>query len=187
MNRSLLKPLYTSMLFVVFLLGAQLSAAVVGTTKGEFFVNQGTANYALKIDVPPGVGGMMPKLSLNYSSNEDNGYMGLGWNIGGVSEISRCPQTKAIDGTGHVHGVHYDERDRYCLDGQRLIVVKGAYGADGSEYRTEIDNYSKITQKGVYGSGGANWFEVKTKSGLTYRYGLYGGTSGGCKCLSGHQ
>ena len=176
LNTRRLLPL--SLLFVLFFVTPSLFATVVGTTKGEFFVNQGTANYTIKIDVPPGVAGMVPKLSLNYNSNDGNGYMGLGWSIGGISEISRCPQTKAIDGANYVHGIHYDERDRYCLDGQRLIVVKGDYGADNSEYRTETDNYSRITQKGVYGSGGANWFEVKTKSGLTYRYGLYGGTSG---------
>ena len=156
-----------------------LSASVVGTTKGEFAVNQGTANYNLKIDVPPGVAGMEPKLSLNYSSSGGNGYMGIGWSIGGVSSITRCAQTKAVDGRNHKFGVKYDANDRFCLDGQRLINVKGSYGADGTEYRTEINNYSKIKQTGIYSSNkGPNYFEVKTKSGLTYRYGKYGRTGG---------
>ena len=166
---------YTAILIPILI--TQLTASIVGTTKGEFSVNQGVAHYKLKIDVPPGVAGTKPDLWLEYSSNADNGYMGVGWRIGGGSTITRCPQTKAVDGVNHKFGVKYNSNDRFCLDGKRLIVVKGSYGADGSEYRTEIDTYSKITQKGYY-LGGPSWFEVKTKSGLTYRYGLYGGNNG---------
>jgi hypothetical protein len=36
-------------------------------------------------------------------------------------------------------GVNYDDNDRYCLDGQRLIAISGQNGKSGSEYRTEID------------------------------------------------
>jgi len=112
-----MKSLYTLVLFFVLFLSNTLHAAIVGTTKGEFSVNQGTANYNLKIDVPPGVAGMEPKLSLNYSSGGGNGYMGVGWSMGGVSAITRCPQTKAVDGAKHKFGIKYDENDRYCLDG----------------------------------------------------------------------
>jgi len=145
--------------------------SIVGTTKGEFSVNQGTANYSLKIDVPPGVAGMEPKLSLNYSSGSGNGYMGVGWSIGGVSAITRCSQSRAVDGDNHKFGVTYNRNDRFCLDGQRLILVSGAYGTDGAVYRTEIDSYSKIIAHSNSNGAGDPWFEVKTKSGLTYRYG----------------
>ncbi|HIP20807.1 MAG TPA: hypothetical protein EYG70_06760, partial [Sulfurimonas sp.] len=159
--------------FMVLFYVIGLSASVVGTTKGEFTVNQGVANYNLKIDVPPGVAGMEPKLSLNYSSGGGNGYMGIGWNIGGVSAITRCPQTKTVDGKSHKFGVQYNANDRFCLDGQRLINVRGAYGKSTTEYRTEINNYSKITQVGMR-SDGPDYFKVQTKSGLTYYYGWYG-------------
>jgi len=95
--------------------------------KGEFLVNQGVASYNLKIAVPPGVAGMEPKLSLSYSSSAGNGYMGVGWNIDGVSSITRCSQTRATDGTSHTFGVKYNSNDRFCLDGQRLINVKGLW------------------------------------------------------------
>ena len=146
------------------------SGGFVGTTKGAFSVNQGTANYTLDIDVPPGIAGMEPKLSLAYSSGGGNGYMGIGWSMQGVSAITRCAQTKAVDGNNHEFGVHYDSNDRFCLDGQRLIVVSGSYGAAGSKYRTEINNYSKITLFGD-ANDGTGKFEVKTKSGLIYHYG----------------
>ena len=143
----------------------------VGTTKGEFGVDQGAASYRIEIDTPPGVAGMKPKLALFYNSiNTQNGYLGVGWGLEGVSQITRCPQTRATDGAGHSFGIHYDGRDRFCLDGQRLIVVSGAYGADGAEYRTQIDRYAKIVSHGNTG-GGPSWFEVRTKSGLVYRYG----------------
>ena len=142
----------------------------VGTTKGEFSVVQGTAHYSVKIDVPPGVAGMEPKLSLNYSSSGANGYLGLGWSLAGASAVTRCPQSRAVDGSAHAFGVKYNSDDRFCLDGQRLIAVQGVYGADGTEYRTEIDRYSKIISRGNY-YGGPRYFEVHTKSGLTYYYG----------------
>ncbi|HIP14103.1 MAG TPA: hypothetical protein EYG74_01265, partial [Sulfurimonas autotrophica] len=157
--------------WVVLFLTTQLQA-IVGTTKGEFSVNQGVAEYSLKIDVPPGVAGMEPELSLNYSSSGGNGYMGVGWSMGGVSAITRCAQSKAVDGTNHKFGVKYNSDDRFCLDGQRLINIRGKYGESGTEYKTEIDTYSKITSKSKY-KDGPSWFEVKTKSGLIYQYGLY--------------
>jgi hypothetical protein len=39
-------------------------------------------------------------------------------------------------------GITLTDNDRYCLDGQRLVAVKEAYGADGSEYRTETESYA---------------------------------------------
>ena len=167
---------YKIILFFILLCTVHINATIVGTTKGEFSVDRGTANYELKIDVPPGIAGMEPKLSLNYSSSSGNGYMGVGWSIGGISAITRCQQTKAVDGPDHKFGVKYNSHDRFCLDGQRLINVSGAYGASGTEYRTEIDTYSKITSKGDL-NGGPSYFEVKTKSGLTYIYGRDNGAA----------
>jgi hypothetical protein len=163
-------------IIVIFLLSTiQLFATIVGTTKGEFSVTQGVANYKIEIDVPPGVAGMDPKLSLNYSSNSGNGYMGIGWGVGGLSQISRCSQTRAQDGVNHKFGVKYNQSDRFCLDGQRLMNIRGVYGSNGTEYRTEINNYSKIVSRGSYG-GGPRYFDVYTKSGLRYIYGSRYGT-----------
>jgi hypothetical protein len=80
----------------------------------------------------------------------------------GLSSVTRCPRTVATDG---VHGgVLFDANDRLCLDGQRLIAISGTYGADGTEYRTEIESFAKVISRGTAGSGPA-WFEVWTKSG----------------------
>ncbi|WP_316233742.1 FG-GAP-like repeat-containing protein [Bradyrhizobium sp. SZCCHNPS2010] len=136
---------------------------------GQFSVGQaGAATYSVPVSVPPGSAGMAPSVSLNYSSQGGNGLLGVGWSLGGLSAIGRCPRTVAQDGVRG--GVNYDANDRFCLDGRRLVAVSGAYGADGTEYRTEIESYSKIISHGAAGNGPA-WFEVHTKAGQTMEFG----------------
>ena len=114
----------------------------VGATPGQFRVTEsGSASYNIPIALPPGTAGMQPSLSLDYNSQGGNGLLGVGWSLNGLSTISRCPQTQAQDG---VRGsVNYDNNDRYCMEGQRLIAISGAYGASGTEYRTEIESYNR--------------------------------------------
>lgn len=154
--------------------GAALAqTTVVGKIPGEFAVSpSGAATYRIPIEVPPGVAGMQPQLALSYNSQAGNGIMGMGWNIEGLSAITRCPKTMATDGVRG--GVNFNTEDRFCLDGQRLINVAGAYGTAGSEYRTEIESFSKITAVGAAGGSAANGperFTVQTKAGLTLEYG----------------
>ncbi len=137
---------------------------------GQFAVSStGAATYSIPIVVPPGTAGMIPSLELNYSSQGRDGLVGLGWAIGGLQMITRCPRTMAQDG---VHGgVNFDSNDRFCLDGQRLVLVNGTtYGADGSQYSTEVESFSKITAHGTAGSG-PSWFEVQTKGGQILYFG----------------
>jgi hypothetical protein len=136
---------------------------------GSFSVGQtGAANYSIPVATPPGTAGLVPSLSLDYSSHGANGLLGVGWSLGGLPSIGRCARTLAQDGV--LGGVNFDGNDRFCLDGQRLIAVSGAYGADGTEYRTEIDSYSKVISHGTAGNGPA-WFEVRTKSGQALEFG----------------
>jgi len=191
---------------------------------GSFHVTAtGAGSYSIPITVPPGTAGMVPAISLNYSSQNHDGYVGWGWSLsygaaatnlsgsavrgtgrtptsadqlmsvvtdnsgiqtasttfgsgdlsagndtGGLRAISRCPRTLAQDG---VHGsVNYDANDRFCLDGQRLAVVSGTYGASGSKYRTEIESFQDITLNGS-GTGSTSYFVVRTKNGQTLEFG----------------
>jgi hypothetical protein len=137
--------------------------AVAGFTPGSFRVTEsGAAEYRIPLRVPPGVAGMEPKLALVYNSQAGNGLLGVGWNLEGLSAITRCPRTMAQDGVRG--GVNYDWNDRYCLDGQRLIALSG------TEHRTERESFSKIVSYGTAGNGPA-WFKVWTKSGLVLEYG----------------
>ncbi|HHH45387.1 MAG TPA: hypothetical protein ENK53_00050, partial [Thiotrichales bacterium] len=149
----------------LFAVGAQ---AIVGALSGQYqTTHAGSAAYVIPIDLPPGIG-VKPSLSLVYDSNAGEGIAGLGWRLEGGGAITRCPATRHQD--GFFDPVDFDDNDRFCLDGQRLVAVKGVYGQDGTEYRTEIDTYARIISHGdSYDSGGQRtgpeYFEVRLKSG----------------------
>jgi hypothetical protein len=50
-----------------------------------------------------------------------------------------------------------------------LIAVSGTYGRDGSEYRTEIDSFARITLRGGSMASSGAYFQVESKNG-TIRY-----------------
>lgn len=147
-----------------------------GTLPGELGVsNGGAATYSIPLVVPPGSAGLQPSLSLNYSGSTQNGLLGVGWSIGGLSSITRCAKTIAQDGVND--RVSFTTSDRLCLDGQRLVLVNKAvtddnYWSEGAEYRTEIETFSRVT---ALGSIGARTFRVETKDGRIMTYG--GGTA----------
>ncbi len=139
-------------------------------TPGQFAVNDaGAATYGIPISVAPGVGGLSPKLTLQYSSQAPNGVFGVGWTLSGVSSITRCAKTTAEDGDRV--GVQNNATDLFCLDGQKLRVVNGlAYGAAGAQYRTSIDTYGRITSQGNV-AGGPQYFTLEAKTGEIYTFG----------------
>ena len=129
----------------------------------------GQSRFTVPLLMPPGVNGMLPSLSLSYSSLAQDGPFGVGWKLEGLSSITRCPAVLATE--GFVGGVRFDSNDRFCLDGQKLVAIgTGTYGADGTEYRTEAETFTKIVSHGVAGSGPV-YFDVWTKSGLIEQYG----------------
>jgi hypothetical protein len=148
---------------------AQAQTTVAGAMPGTFRVTEGgAAEYRIPISVPPGLAGMEPRLALVYNSHAGNGLLGMGWDLEGLTEIARCPRTMAQDG---VRGaVQFDANDRYCLDGQRLMAISGTHGADGTEYRTERESFTKVISYGTAGNGPA-WFKAWTKSGQIIEYG----------------
>jgi hypothetical protein len=157
-----------------------MAAAVAnGTHTGHQFsvTETGGATISIPIQVPRGIGGMEPQLSLNYSSGAGNGLLGIGWTLAGPSAITRCPKT-AVHDAGVRGAVSFSTSDRFCLDGQRLISVNpttdATYGAAGTEYRTERDSFSRILAVGNTGgsSGYPASFKVLTKAGLILEFGL---------------
>ena len=157
---------------LLFVTPVQSQAISIGTMEGSLSVAPtGQAGYSIPIEVPPGVAGMQPTLSISYNTLSGNSPLGVGWAINGFSSISRCKLTQVHD--GKFDGVDYDNDDRYCLEGQRLVAVNGAYGALDSEYRKEIDDFSKIvvTEVDTVNSTGPLEFAVYTKAGLRYIYG----------------
>jgi RHS repeat-associated protein len=130
----------------------------VGITEGQLSVSlSGGATYSIPIAVPPGVNGVVPQVGLTYNSQAGNGMAGYGWNISGVSAITRIPADKFHDGV--IDAVDFDALDRFALDGQRLVVkngTNGVYGADGTVYETENFSNVKVTSYGVHPSRAVN-------------------------------
>ncbi|MFO3796492.1 MAG: SpvB/TcaC N-terminal domain-containing protein, partial [Anaerolineales bacterium] len=157
-------------LLVVASLGWSLPVSAQMSLPGKFEVTDtGSASYTIPISVVPGTAGLEPKLSLQYDSRSGNGLLGVGWSLAGLPAITRCGRTIAQD--GQAGGVAYDANDRFCLDGQRLIAINGGtYGAEGTEYRTERESFSKVISYGMAGSG-PSWFKVWTKAGLVMEFG----------------
>ena len=130
------------------------SSQEVGITSGQLSVSlTGGATYQIPFAVPPGINGIVPQLSLAYNSQGRNGIAGYGWNLSGISAITRIPTTKFHD--GFIDGVDFDSNDRFALDGQRLILKSGVYGGNGALYETENYSTLKIVSHGV-SSYGAN-------------------------------
>ena len=157
-------------------LGSQLAMAApapsteLGTIPGEFSVNgNGGATYTVAMEVPPGTNGVQPNLSLVYNSQQGNGLLGMGWQLAGLSAIARCGQTVATDGVKG--GVYFNEEDRFCWDGQRLIAVNGEYGAEGTEYRTERETWVKVVSHTDDTNNGPRWFSITTKDGHQLEFG----------------
>ncbi len=145
------------------------SIDATGNLPVQFVVDSsGAATFSLPISVPPGTTGMQPSLAVTYSSHGGNGLVGMGGSLSGLSVITRAAKSIAQDGA--TDGVNFDGNDRFALDGQRLVAVSGVYGADGTEYRTEMESFSKIVSYGQAGNGPA-YFRVWLKSGQIFDYG----------------
>lgn len=144
------------------------NAGPMALTGNASVSEMGAAIFQVPIDVPPGAGELEPRLQFHYNSQAANGILGNRWAISGLSSITRCPRTKAQD--NFKGGVKFDANDRFCLDGERLMLVSGTYGAANAEYRTERDTFSKIVSLGTAGVGPAS-FKVWTKDGEIVEYG----------------
>lgn len=142
-----------------------------GGIRGSFNVAEtGAVTYSVPIEVPQGVGGMQPNLSIVYNSQAGNGVVGWGCNLSGTSVITRAPKDIYHDGSSK--GLTYLADDAYYLDGKRLIYVSGTAGQEGAIYNLESDPFTKIIVHGTYNATTADsWFEIRASNGTMYRYG----------------
>ncbi|WP_158625656.1 DUF5615 family PIN-like protein [Corallococcus carmarthensis] len=146
------------------------AGTVAGQVKTSFDVSPtGEALYDVPLWVPPGRAGMAPALSLAYRSRGGNGLLGMGWNLAGLSEITRCRKTFAQDQM--TAPIRFTADDALCLDGQRLVAIGSTAGAT-IEYRTEVESFAKVIAHDVVG-GTPSWFEVFRKDGRIFSYGRF--------------
>ncbi|MBT9458297.1 MAG: choice-of-anchor D domain-containing protein [Burkholderiaceae bacterium] len=164
-----------------------LAIAPVGASQAQLVVgDNGGPAYTYQIQVPPGSGGLAPRLALNYSGAGANGIVGYGWSLQGTSSITRCAPSRALDGVGG--DVSFAPSDKLCLDGQRLIQTDAqgnpvaqqndAAALTGSafrEYRLHKDNFTRVRAYGSYGNltltKGPAYFIAWTKSGEIHEFG----------------
>ena len=139
---------------------------VVGKINDEINVSPtGQLSYEIPIPALTGTGGMKPNLSVCYNSSTKNGLAGYGFDLTGLSIISRIPSDRFHDGIATA--IDFTRNDHFALDGQRLI--NNVYTNDTeTEYRTENNSFAKILARGK--STNPTSFTVYTKSGLVYEY-----------------
>ncbi len=151
---------------------ASTSSEGLSTSGGLSVSLSGAANYQVSFKLPPGINGTSPSIGLAYSSQSPDGIAGWGWNITGLSTITRVPSTLFHD--GFIDPVDFDSSDRYALNGQRLILKSGTYGKAGSVYETENYSNVKVVAYGTssYGSNyGPLYFIVYNPDGSRFWYG----------------
>ncbi len=139
--------------------------------------SMGTANLSYPIEVPKGRGAYTPDLKVSYSSNNANGWMGLGWDIP-ISKIQ-------VDTRWGVP--HYDrssETESYLLDGASLApyvprplasTVARSVGDTVFTKRVEGD-FRRIVRKNASPcendpTKNPYYWEVTDKNGVKFIYG----------------
>ncbi|MGI9652011.1 RHS repeat-associated core domain-containing protein [Chryseobacterium sp. RLHN22] len=145
-------------------------------TNGNTEVNgSGQLQFTLPIALPPGVKSVAPQINLTYTNGLTNGIAGYGWNLSGISSISRIG--KNLEKNNEIIGIKLDYSDNYSFNGQRLILKSGEYGKDGAEYVTEKYSNIKIKSVGAFGINGQlagpTHFEVTFEDGSQAWYGSY--------------
>lgn len=135
---------------------------VVGSIPGVLNVGTtGAATYSVDIQLPPALGGMIPKLTIAYNNQSANGLLGWSWDLLGLSAIERVGQTEYHD--GKITSVDF-VNDRYAVDGQRLMSV------GDNEYKTEVDNFDKIVSYNG-NKKGPDYFVIWKSDGTIWEYG----------------
>ena len=150
---------------------ARSAQGSVGTPQGSFTVsNSGSAVYDVNIDVPNG-GSFTPQLSLSYNSQSGGyGIAGYGFNLKGLSAITRGRKDLFHDGV--LSGMTYTDNDTYFLDGKRLMLQSGKDGNGTITYTVEGDPFAKVTEHiNKNGTAADTWFEVTTSDGTVCQYG----------------
>jgi RHS repeat-associated protein len=129
----------------------------------------GGVSYSIPIFTSPGTNGVQPSISLAYNSQASSGVAGFGWNLSGLSVISRTG--KNMYHNGIVKPLTYTADDAFLLDGMRLNAISGANGANGTIYAGETETFAKIISNTTTSANNPDWFQVTTKDGSIMEFG----------------
>ena len=136
--------------------GTDSSSAAPATephvAESQSFFN-GSATYSYPIAIPPGTGGLAPRIGLSYASQAKWSTTGYGWSLSGLDAIARSSKCGVPS---------LDESDVFVWRGEELIV--DAQGV----YHTEKESFARIER---IGSGASSSWVVTTPNGVKYYYG----------------
>ena len=142
-----------------------------GATPYRTGVTQGGDAYVnIPIEPAPGVNGLVPMVSIDYSGGRDRELaeqslpwdtLGYGWHLSGFSTIRRCFVNQQ-DGSDLL------ATDNLCLDGEPLVLTSGSALQPGAVYRLLRERFVKVTVKGT---APHVWFEAKGPDGSVSEYG----------------
>lgn len=120
--------------------GELVTNTVAGTLAYDAGVTKGGDAYInIPIDPAPGVNGLEPMLSIDYSGGRDRTRMasslpadtlGYGWRVSGFSTIRRCIKNRAAETT-----LEIGDSASLCLDGEPLTLISGTHMRSGAVYR----------------------------------------------------
>ncbi|TGK07947.1 hypothetical protein EHO59_07590 [Leptospira semungkisensis] len=117
----------------------------------------GSLATSVEIVLPPGTKGIIPQLSLSYSSDGTNGLVGVGWNLEGIHSISRDPS----------FGVNYDGSDDFISSqAGQLLDVSG----NRTTFHSRKESWIKYVPQGICGDGPCSWLATD-RDGTQYTFG----------------
>jgi len=117
---------------------------------------QSVFTHQVQFKLPKGANGVQPELSLIYTPGNGNGAVGVGWDIGGLSEIVRV---------GYGAGVTCTASDTFANSLVGVLVAQ----TDGS-YRSKNESFAKAVPSGTCGAGPCSW-TVTDRTGMRFVYG----------------
>ena len=136
----------------------------------------GTGNFSVPIQASAGRHGLQPQLSLQYSTGNGNGPFGLGWSLSlpGVSRktshgLPRYPDlVDPADPVGN-------PADVFILSGAEDLIPVARPAAGRVRYRPRTEGlFARIEHV----TRGGDFWEVRTRDGLTTLYGTAGSPNG---------
>jgi hypothetical protein len=124
----------------------------------------GTGNFTVPIALPPGRNGFQPQLNLLYSRGNGNGPFGLGW-------VLIIPSVTRKTSKGIPQYRDEENSDVFLLSGAEDLVPVGAPSPGVTRYRPRTEGlFARIIHHHP-DSSADNYWEVKSKDGLTSFYG----------------
>ena len=130
----------------------------------------GAKTYEVPIQVPSGMNGLTPSISLTYNSQSGTSILGEGWSISGLSMISRSGKTRYYDNMSE--GITMNNTDAFYLDGVRLLKISTQL-----DYILYESEYGQVKVKAYYSGGVIKYFEVLYPDGRKGIFGDSGNTS----------